>query len=108
LIEHIVIHELDLKVLWANRGTCKSVESHLTRRLDEETQGMESIMQKETDKVTNHDGSESRERNEIDNENTSRGKNIGRGLGRGGGKGRRDGTGGGRGRGGGGKGGRWK
>jgi hypothetical protein len=72
------------------------------------TQGMESIMQKETDNETNHDGSESSGRNKVDNENTSGGKNVGRGLGRGGGKGRRDGTGGGRGRGGGGKGGRRK
>ena len=69
---------------------------------------MESIMQKETDKETNQDGSESIRRNKVGKENTSGGKNIGRGLGRGGGKGRRDGTGGGRGRGGGGKGGRWK
>jgi hypothetical protein len=69
---------------------------------------MESIMQKETDNETNHDGSESSGRNKVDNENTSGGKNVGRGLGRGGGKGRRDGTGGGRGRGGGGKGGRRK
>ena len=71
-------------------------------------QGMERIMQKETDKETNHDGSESSGRNKIDNENISGRKNVGRGLGRGGGKGRRDGTGGGRGRGGGGKGGRRK
>ena len=33
------------------------------RLLNEETQGMESIMQKETDKETNHDGSESSGRN---------------------------------------------
>jgi len=76
--------------------------------LNEETQGMESIMQKETDKKRNHDGSEGSGRNKTDSENTSGGKKVGRGLGRGGGKGRRDGTGGGRGRGGGGKGGRRK
>jgi hypothetical protein len=71
-------------------------------------QGMEIIMQKETENETNHDGSESSGRNKVDDENTSGRKNVGSGLGRGVGKGRRDGTGGGRGRGGGGKGGRRK
>ena len=63
-------------------------------------------MQKETDKETNNDISESSGRKKVDSENGPGGKNSGRGLGRGGGKGRRDGTGGGLGRGGGGKGGR--
>ena len=69
---------------------------------------MVSIMQKPTDKQTDHDISESGEGKEMDGGNTSASKKPGRGLGRGGGKGRRDGTGGGRGRGGGGKGGRWR
>ena len=63
-------------------------------------------MQKETDKETKNDDSESSGRHKVDAENVPGGKNSGRGLGRGGGKGRRDGTGGGLGRGGGGKGGR--
>jgi hypothetical protein len=37
---------------------------------------MESIMQKETDNETNHDGSESSGRNKVDNENTSEEKML--------------------------------